>query len=711
MLKIKIFRPLKSTFSKVVFLLSVVTVGLLLLVLTLYFYTLQQEKKIFKNSNELYNEEIEALLKLNSESYSSIAADITYWDEFVAFTKTKDINWFNRSVANILETYKVEYLVAYDIEGNFLTKASTAKINTRNFIPKEAFPYLLEKKSDKFYLKIPEGIVEVYGATIHPSDDPFKNKTEPSGYFFIARLLDKNYFTNIEEICSSKIKFYTGKESAGKTVFKIVPLNDFKDNKIAELYFKRAYDIDFYITKTILFVMGLALFLSGIVYYFFSVKWAKLPISLIKKILTSEDRNSISRLKNIKGEFRYIGKLFEENLEQREQLNKAKEKAEESDRLKSAFLTNLSHEIRTPMNAIVGFSDLLENHEISESDEKKYREIISTSGKNLVAIIDDLVEMSQIDTDQIQLRYSEFELEETIQFIFEEAKKRAKSKKLEFKIENLKGNLPKKIISDKAKFEQIIYHLVSNAIKFTDEGNISLLYDVDEKLERINITVIDTGIGIESKNFEYIFKRFRKIDSDHAIKGGGIGLGLSLSKAYAEMLGGEIAVQSQLGKGAMFNFYIPLILKSKLDVALKEKLGIVSIDEIEKTPSKKIETILVAEDDNFNYLLIEKILKLKNYKIIRAEDGEEAVEISLNNDNIDLILMDIKMPKMSGHKAFEEIKKMKPNMPIIAQTAYTSSEEVEEIFKTGFTNYISKPISKDKLYSLIEKVLRNKNII
>jgi len=703
--------PLKSTFSKVVFLLSVVTIGLLLLVLTLYIYTRQQEKGIFKSSNELYNHEIDELLKLNAESYASIAADITYWDEFVTFTKTKDINWFNRSVANIVETYKVEYLAAYDINGNFITKASTSKINSRTFIPKEVFAQLNEKKSNKFYLKIPEGIVEVYGATIHPSDDPFKNKTEPSGYFFIVRLLDKNYFTNIEEICSSKINFYTGKETAGKTVFKIVPLFDFNKNKIAEIYFKRAYDIDFSITKMILAIMALALFISWIVYYFFSVKWARLPISLIRKILLSEDKTAIGRLKNIKGEFRYIGKLFEENLNQREELNRAKEKAQESDRLKSAFLTNLSHEIRTPMNAIVGFSDLLENHKVSEADEKKYREIISTSGKNLVAIIDDLVEMSQIDTDQIQPRYSEFELEETIQFIFEEAKKGAKDKKIEFKIENLKGNIPHKVISDKAKFEQIIYHLLSNAIKFTDEGNVSLLYDVDLKLERINITVIDTGIGIESKNFDYIFKRFRKVDSDHTIKGGGIGLGLSLSKAYAEMLGGELSVQSQLGKGAMFNFYIPLILKNKLNPALTEELGIVSADEIESRPSKEVETILVAEDDNFNYLLIEKILKLKNYKIIRAEDGEEAVEISLNNDNIDLILMDIKMPKMSGHKAFEEIKKIKPEMPIIAQTAYTSSEEVEEIFKTGFTNYISKPISKEKLYILIDKVLKNKNII
>lgn len=699
---------MKSTFSKVVLLLSAVTLGLLLLVFTLYIYTLQQEKEIFKNSNELYNHEIEELLKLNTESYSSIAADITYWDEFVAFTKTKDLDWFNRSVANIIDTYKVEYLVAYDIQGAFITKVSTSKIVTKDFIPKEVFAKLYEEKSNRFYLKIPEGIVEVYGATIHTSDDPFKNKTKPAGYFFIVRLLDKNYFANIEEICSSKISFYTGKQTAGKTVFKIVPLRDYDNNKIAELYFKRAYDIDFYITKFILSVMAIALLISWVVYYFFSVKWAKLPLVLIKRILASEDKDAIGRLKNIKGEFRYIGKLFEENLTQRELLSKAKEKAEESDRLKSAFLTNLSHEIRTPMNAIVGFSDLLENHDISESDEKKYREIISTSGKNLVAIIDDLVEMSQIDTEQIQPRYSEFELEETIQFIFEEAKKSAKNKKINFKIENLKGNLPKKVISDKTKFEQIIYHLLSNAIKFTDEGNISLLYDVDLKLERINITVIDTGIGIESKNFEYIFKRFRKVDSDHTIKGGGIGLGLSLSKAYAEMLGGEISIQSQLGKGTMFSFYIPLILKTKLDAELTEQLGIRYAEVSENTPRSTMETILVAEDDNFNYLLIEKILKLKNYKIIRAEDGEEAVEISLNNDNIDLVLMDIKMPKMSGHKAFEEIKKRKPEMPIIAQTAYTSSEEVEEIFKTGFTNYISKPISKEKLYSLIDKVLKHK---
>lgn len=706
-MKINAFKSFNSTFAKVVFLLSSVTIGLLLLVIALYLYMRQQEKEIFASSNELYNSEIESLLKLNSESYSSIAADITYWDEFVNFTKTKDMNWFNRSVANIVETYRVEYLAAYDVNGNFIAKASTGKINSSQFIPKAVFPHLYEKKSSKFYLKIPEGIVEVYGATIHPSDDPFKNKTKPSGYFFIVRLLDKNYFANIEEICSSKIKFYTGKETANKTVFKIVPLRDYNNKLIAELYFKRAYNIDFYITKFILAVMALALIFSGIIYYFFSVKWAKLPITLIKSILLNEDKNAISKLKNIKGEFRYIGKLFEENLNQREELSKAKEKAQESDKLKSAFLTNLSHEIRTPMNAIVGFSDLLDSKEISSEDEKKYRDIISTSGKNLVAIIDDLVEMSQIDTDQIQPRYSEIELEETIQFVFDEAKKSAKGKKIEFKIENLKGNIPHKVVTDKTKFEQIIYHLLSNAIKFTDEGNISLLYDVDLKLERINITVIDTGIGIESKNFEYIFKRFRKIDSDHSIKGGGIGLGLSLSKAYAEMLGGEISVQSQLGKGTMFSFYIPLILKNSLDEALTKQLGLVTSD-VEKDLDKNIETILVAEDDNFNYLLIEKILKLKNYKIIRAEDGEEAVEISLKNDNIDLILMDIKMPKMSGHRAFEEIKKVKPQMPIIAQTAYTNSEEVEEIFKTGFTNYISKPISKEKLYQLIDKVLKNR---
>lgn len=178
-----------STYFKVVSLLTLVSTGLLLIVVSLYFYMHVQEKEIFKNSKSLYENEINSLLKLNSESYNAVINDVTYWDEFVNFTKTKNLKWFNTSIATLIDTYKVQHLSAYTEDGEFITKVSTLKIKTKNFIPKDAFKLIKEKKIVKFYLRIPEGIVEVYGASINPSDDPFKNKSKPAGYFFMVRLL------------------------------------------------------------------------------------------------------------------------------------------------------------------------------------------------------------------------------------------------------------------------------------------------------------------------------------------------------------------------------------------------------------------------------------------------------------------------------------------------------------------------------------------
>lgn len=693
-------RSASSTYSKVVFLLVIVAIGFLLLFFSLYYYTLRQEKQIYDNTVIQYNNEINSLVNLNSESYSSVINDVTYWDEFVTFTKTKDLNWFNRSVANIIDAYKVDYLAAYTIDKEFITKVSTSKINTKSIISDEVFKVLYEKRQDKFYVKIPEGIVEVFASTIHPSDDPFKNKHNPSGYFFMMRLLDNDYFSNLEKISSSKISFYEPNQKLAKDlVYTIVPIKGYDGSEVAKLLFNRIYKVDFSITKRILLIILIAFIVSLLIFNFYAVKWSKLPITLIKKVLETGDEKAINSLKNIRGEFRYIGKLFEQNQIQKLLLQKEKERAEESDKLKSAFLTNLSHEIRTPMNAIIGFSDLLDNHELTKEEEKEYRNIISKSGKKLVLIIDDLIEMSKIDTNQIEPKLTEFDLDECIEFVFDEMKNTIPAnKKIEFKIEKSKNGFSGKIISDKTKLMQIITNLLSNAIKFTDVGSVVLFYEVDVQSEQIKIYVIDTGIGIESKYYDSIFKKFRKIENDHSIRGGGLGLGLALTKGYVEILGGTIAVESEIGQGSTFSVTIPLI--SDKSQAISDELS-------NANPEKeKIETILVAEDDNFNYLLIEKILKLKKYKIIRAEDGAEAVEISLNNNNIDLILMDIKMPKMSGHEAFNEINKIRPNLPIIAQTAYTSTDEVEKIFKSGFSGYISKPINKEKLFELLNKYLK-----
>jgi signal transduction histidine kinase/CheY-like chemotaxis protein len=692
-------RPV-TTYSKVVFLLVVVTVGFSILFFSLYYYTLRQEKQIYNNFVEQYRNEMKSLNDLNSESYASVISDITYWDEFVTFIKTKDLSWFNRSVANNLYTHKIDYMSVYSDKAIFITSVSDNKIKSKDIIPKGAIDKLYQKKTDKFYIKIPEGIAEVYGATIQPSDDPFKNKYKPAGYFFMIRLLDENYFTNLERISSSNINFYNDNEKIeDNLVYSLVELKDYNGKTISKLLFNRIYKVDFSITKNILLIFVIGFLLSVLIFHYYAVKWAKRPIRLIKKVLEKADLGAINSLKKIRGEFRYIGKLFEENQNQKLQLQKSKQKAEESDKLKTAFLTNLSHEIRTPMNAIMGFSELLNSEGISKNEEIEYRKIINKSGKNLVSIIDDLIEMSKIDADQVEIRYSDFDLDDCIQNIIDDIKKSIpKSNELEIKIEKSKNGLSKKIITDKEKLVKILTNLISNAVKFTDKGSIVLFYEIDYPSSMIHFYIIDSGIGIEKDNYEKIFKRFIKIENDHSIRGGGLGLGLTLAKAYIELLGGQISLESEFGVSSTFKFSIPLIVdKNKVpenEILLEENL----------IKNELVETILVAEDDNFNFLLIEKILKTKNYKIIRAEDGEKAVEIIAKNNNIDLILMDIKMPKLSGHQAFEIIKKMRPKLPIIAQTAFTSSEEVERIFKTGFSGYISKPIKKDLLYQMIEKL-------
>ena len=674
--------------------------ALLVLVASLYYYMKVQEKEIYDSSNKIYKNEINSLVKLNSENYTSLAVEITYWDEFVDFVKTKDIKWFNSSVANVLDTYKVEYVCVYDTKGNFITKVSSPKIKTVKFIPQEAIDKLLKKKVDKFYLKIPEGVVEICAATIHPSDDPYKNKTKPSGCFFMARLLDNEYFANFEKISTSNIDFFKHPEVKSKAVYLVMPLKDYNNKVIKHLIYKRAFNIDFWITKYILIVITIALILSWVIYYYYANKWSKLPLSFIKKILKTGDASSIQSLKNIKGEFRYIGKLFEENQAKTKELEIAKNKAEESDKLKSAFLMNLSHEIRTPMNAVLGFSDLLSNSQLSDKERNEYIKVIQQSGKNLLEIIDDLVEMSKIDSQLIKPNLQPFDLDEFIQQIFLSYEKLYSNEKVAFKLVKPEQQIKKQIISDKVKLGEVVTNLLNNSYKFTEEGFVILDYEVDEKSNKINFSVKDSGIGIPKAFQENIFKRFSKINAKGISANEGLGLGLAISKAYVDMLGGKINFTSQEGVGSTFFVSIPLNYANENET----KKEIVSEIKVSTSLGKE-EIILVAEDDNINFLLIENILKSYNFKIIRAKDGVEAVEFCKTNQEIDLVLMDIKMPNLDGYEAFTEIRKINPTIPIIAQTSYSFEEELDKIKKLGFNNFISKPIQKQKLLELIKVYL------
>lgn len=695
----------KKTFPKILWLIFSSSIFFILLYFALFYYTKKAEKQVYNTTVEQFNNEVTKLLEVNSKPILVAINNDTNWDEFVKFTTKPDVNWYNETIGTELEIYEADYLGVYDANMNFIIRTPTSKIKTVDFIPKREMKLLKKVGINKFYLKIPEGIAEVTGAAIHPSNDPLKNKSKTSGYFFVVRLMDIKYIKNLEKLTSSTIIFTDTNVALPTPKNKISSLYILKDSNnqfIGKFLFKRNFEVYFENAITILFVIIVAFVINLIVNLIYTRKLVYYPLDLVRRALESGNRKAIKELKKTTGEFSYIGNLFEENSNQKIELVKAKIKAEEGDRLKSSFLANLSHEIRTPMNAINGFTELLLNTDISESEKLEYLNVIEKSGKNLVGIIDDLIEMSKIDSNQLTPNLTVVNLDSCINELYETVKITIKNKDIDFKLIQPKAPTKFNIITDDIKLKQVIINLLTNALKFTERGSVTFGFEIDEKNELINFTVKDTGLGIDEDNHKNIFDRFKRVDSDISIKVGGLGLGLAISKAYVDLLGGTITLESKVGEGSTFYFSIPL------KYSIVDHITVKQINNVEIQKSEG-ETILIAEDDNINFLLFQKMMQNKNYKIIRAINGQEAVDICLNNPNIDLVLMDIKMPIMTGFEAMEQIRPIRPNLPIIAQTAYSSSEDKIKIEEAGFNGYLTKPLSRENLFEMINKYLDKEN--
>lgn len=695
----------KKTFPKILWLIFSSSIFFILLYFALFYYTKKAEKQVYNTTVEQFDNEVTKLLEVNSKPILVAINNDTNWDEFVKFTTKPDVNWYNETIGTELEIYEADYLGVYDANMNFIIRTPTSKIKTVDFIPKREMKLLKKVGVNKFYLKIPEGIAEVTGAAIHPSNDPLKNKSKTSGYFFVVRLMDIKYIKNLEKLTSSTIIFTDTNVALPTPKNKISSLYILKDSNnqfVGKLLFKRNFEVYFENAITILFVIIVAFVINLIVNLIYTRKLVYYPLDLVRRALESGNRKAIKELKKTTGEFSYIGNLFEENSNQKIELIKAKIKAEEGDRLKSSFLANLSHEIRTPMNAINGFTELLLNTDISESEKLEYLNVIEKSGKNLVGIIDDLIEMSKIDSNQLTPNLTVVNLDSCINELYETVKITIKNKDIDFKLIQPKAPTKFNIITDDIKLKQVIINLLTNALKFTERGSVTFGFEIDEKNELINFTVKDTGLGIDEDNHKNIFDRFKRVDSDISIKVGGLGLGLAISKAYVDLLGGTITLESKVGEGSTFYFSIPL------KYSIVDHITVKQINNVEIQKSEG-ETILIAEDDNINFLLFQKMMQNKNYKIIRAINGQEAVDICLNNPNIDLVLMDIKMPIMTGFEAMEQIRPIRPNLPIIAQTAYSSSEDKIKIEEAGFNGYLTKPLSRENLFEMINKYLDKEN--
>lgn len=407
------------------------------------------------------------------------------------------------------------------------------------------------------------------------------------------------------------------------------------------------------------------------------------------------EKGIISPVTDNYGEIAHFIAIKEDITQQRQillDLKKAKEEAEQSDKLKSAFLANMSHEIRTPMNGIMGFTELLNDPQLTGEQQKEFISIIKKSGDRMLSTINDIIDISKIESDLVTVDLTTFELKSFLTEIRLFFEPEINQKKLYLKLINDSDPDSPSIESDPVKLNSIITNLIKNAVKFTRNGGISFGYKFVDK--SIQFIVKDTGIGIPKNRQEAIFERFVQADIADSRVYEGSGLGLAISKSYTEMLGGTIELKSAENKGTTFTITFPYNKPPKETVHIEEML--ISPNEL---PGDL--TVLIAEDDPVSVELLKIILHDKSKKLLVAGNGRDVIEMAKNNPDIDLIMMDIKMPKIDGFEATEKIREFNNDVKIIAQTAFAQEQDALKAFQAGCNNYITKPINSNDLYAII----------
>jgi signal transduction histidine kinase len=394
-------------------------------------------------------------------------------------------------------------------------------------------------------------------------------------------------------------------------------------------------------------------------------------------------------------------KMLEAEIEGRKQiereLREAKTRAEESDRLKSAFLSNMSHEIRTPLTTIVGMSSLLATKDFSKEKKKQIADFIEISSNGLITIINDILDLSKIEAGVIKVTKESVNVNKLLSNLYsiflDTLEKNSKSH-IELRL-NIPDTTAVSLYTDENRIRQILCNLLANAVKFTDEGFIEFgYYSVNGS---IDFFVTDTGGGIPSEKFNLLFRRFHKINEISR----GTGLGLSIAKRLAELLGGDIHVRSEINKGSTFIFTIPHVNKSNNSETETE----VKKDMNQITYNWSGRSILIAEDEYPVFFLLENLLEPTKIEIKWVNNGQAAIDQFSGNSVFDIVLLDIRMPGLDGIETFREIRKLNSEIPIIAQTAYSMDEEKEELERIGFDGFISKPFNKNEILKLIDSFL------
>jgi signal transduction histidine kinase len=376
--------------------------------------------------------------------------------------------------------------------------------------------------------------------------------------------------------------------------------------------------------------------------------------------------------------------------------------------IRSTFLLNISHEIRTPLNGILGFSEIMRKSDLEKPEKEKYINIIRTCGKSILKIVDDVIDLSNIETNQVQIKKEDFPLGKLMTDIYDYFKNDElfiQKENVEIRLNmNLDGNSI--INSDRKRVWQILINLIGNALKYTEKGFVEIGCKIQEnghpKKGNLNLLffVRDTGVGIEKNLQSSVFDRFVKIEHEISKLYGGTGLGLTIARELAEMMGGKVWFDSEAGVGSQFYFLLPdsvLTLNGK-DKPLTSK-------ELKAKYNWIGKRVLIVEDDEMSFIYLKEVLKATQIDILHARNGRQAIEFTISNPNIDVILMDIKMPEMDGYEATRRIKEINQKVPVIAQTAYAMADDQQKILQVGCDDYVSKPINRRKLLQTIDVLI------
>lgn len=679
------------------------------------------EKALLSTIEDELQNSMVSILFANSNKYQFSVIDYSYWDDMCDFVHSPDQEWAADNLETMLQSYKIDGVWVFNQNRTLIYRFVAFNANLQPYIQKSVIllDSLHNKRVLKSFFSVNDTVFELFAATIHPTKDQ-QRLTTPQGYLFTFKMWDRKQLDSIEKMASCKISFDKAikiDNISPNTIVTRKDLLDYFGNKVATLKIEKVtHFIETYknYSQSITLIFTVTAFLVMIIVYYSLTAWLGKPLQLIEEILLGQS-SKLPLLKKNGTEYEHIAIVIEQSIADKIALQKAKEMAEKSEKLKAAFVANVTHEIRTPMNSIMGFVELLPQNLDNKDTLVQYSQIIHQRSTDLLELINNILDISKLESGNVSAAISSFNINELFKDLSDIYAIKAKSfeKIIKFELKNRTTKDKSVINTDKLKLKQIFINLIDNAFKYTKQGTIEAGCFIDEN-NKFTFYVSDSGIGISEEKQTIIFDRFSQIDKKSNARTSGVGLGLAIVKGLIDVLGGKIWLQSKINEGSVFYFQIPTESNAQLEYfeekdnylinkKITENMNTKNTDVVTNVREK---TILLVEDDLFNARFIKEVFKTTKYKVIHTELGMEAIEI-VKNQHIDLILMDVGLPDISGFEAAKAIKEFNKNSIVIVQTAFTTQADKNEAMQSNCDGFIGKPIRIEELTSMVDALTKN----